>query len=136
MADKKLNTEPEQAPQPSLFDTGPADAPAPEVKPPEQAAGEPPAQDAPAGAPGDVVVSADQIEKLMAERNAAARAEVDKTAPPEPKQPLTTAPEEKSAEEKKPAPEEKPRAGVAVSPRKKKRSRINREGRAPAGAAR
>ena len=109
MADKKLNTEPEQAPQPSLFDTGPADAPAPEVKPPEQAAGEPPAQDAPAGAPGDVVVSADQIEKLMAERNAAARAEVDKTAPPEPEQPPTPAPEEKSAEEKKPAPEEKPK---------------------------
>ena len=55
MADEKLNTSPEENPQPSLFDTGPAEAPTPEPpapeKAPEQAAGEPPAQDAPAGAP-------------------------------------------------------------------------------------
>ena len=77
MADEKMNTGPEENPQPSLFDNGPEgapaqDAPAPEppVKEntPEQAAGEPLAQDAPAGAPGEVNVSADQIEKLMAER--------------------------------------------------------------------
>uniref|UniRef100_UPI002648061E ParB/RepB/Spo0J family partition protein n=1 Tax=uncultured Alistipes sp. TaxID=538949 RepID=UPI002648061E len=46
-----------------------------------------PAQDAPAGAPGEVSVSADQIEKLMAERRAAERAEVEKNEPPEPEQP-------------------------------------------------
>ena len=82
MADEKLNVSPEENPQPSLFDTGPAEAPTPEPpapeKAPEQAAGEPPAQDAPAGAPGEVNVSADQIEKLMAERRAAERAEVEK----------------------------------------------------------
>ena len=32
MADEKLNTTPAENPQPSLFDTGPAEAPAPEVK--------------------------------------------------------------------------------------------------------
>ena len=36
----------------------------------------------PAGAPGEVNVSADQIEKLMAERRAAERAEVEKNEPP------------------------------------------------------
>ena len=65
---------PEENPQPSLFDAGPAGAPAqdaPTPEPPapenapEQTGGEPPAQDAPAGAPGEVSVSADQIEKLM-----------------------------------------------------------------------
>ena len=75
MADEKLNVSPEENPQPSLFDTGPAEAPTPEAptpeppapeNAPEQTGGEPPAQDAPAGAPGAVNVSADQIEKLMA----------------------------------------------------------------------
>ena len=70
MADEKLNVSPEENPQPSLFDTGPADAPAPETPAPEppapenipeQAAVDAPAQDAPAGAPGEVSVSADQI---------------------------------------------------------------------------
>ena len=96
MADEKLNVSPEENPQPSLFDTGPADAPAPETSAPEppapenipeQAAVDAPAQDAPAGAPGEVSVSADQIEKLMAERRAAERAEVEKNEPPEPEQP-------------------------------------------------
>ena len=76
MADEKLNVSPEENPQPSLFDTGPAEAPAQDApagapapeNAPEQTGGEPPAQDAPAGAPGEVNVSADQIEKLMAER--------------------------------------------------------------------
>ena len=96
MADEKLNVSPEENPQPSLFDAGPAGAPAqdaPTPEPPapenapEQTGGEPPAQDAPAGAPGEVSVSADQIEKLMAERRAAERAEVEKNEPPEPEQP-------------------------------------------------
>ena len=106
MADEKLNVSPEENPQPSLFDTGPADAPAPETSAPEppapenipeQAAVDAPAQDAPAGAPGEVSVSADQIEKLMAEQRAAGRAEVEKNEPPEPEQPPTPAPEDKAA---------------------------------------
>ena len=109
MADEKLNTGQEQAPEPAA------------PSPPEQQAGEVPAQEA----PGDVVVSADQIEKLMAERNAAARAEADKAAPPdekgEPGQPPApehgekaagekkTARRGRAAEEKAPTPEEKPK---------------------------
>ena len=116
MADENLNVSPEEYPQPSLFDTGPADAPAPETSAPEppapenipeQAAVDAPAQDAPAGAPGEVSVSADQIEKLMAERRAAERAEVEKNEPPEPEQPPTPAPEEKAAGEKGPAKKDK-----------------------------
>lgn len=141
MADEKLNVSPEENPQPSLFDTGPAEAPAPEAptpeppapeKAPEQAAGESPAQDAPAGAPGEVNVSADQIEKLMAERRAAERAEVEKNEPPEPEQPPTPAPEEKTAgekapakkgkaaEEKTPAPEDKPKGRRGRKPKEEK----------------
>ena len=85
MADEKLNTSPAENPQPSLFDTGPADNPTSEVNPPEQTAREPPEQDAPAGAPGEVNVYADQIEKLMTEKRAAERAEVKKNKPPEPR---------------------------------------------------
>ena len=40
MADEKLNVSPEENPQPSLFDTGPADAPAPETPAPEPPAPE------------------------------------------------------------------------------------------------
>ena len=115
MADEKLNTGQEQTEQPSLFDTGP------EVKPPEQTVVE---MD---GAPGGVVVSAEQIEKLMAERNAAARAEVEKKEPPEPEQPPAPAPEEKTtakkekaAEEKTPAPEEKPKGRRGRKPKEEK----------------
>ena len=105
MTDEKLNVSPEEHPKPSLFDAGPEGAPAQGAPPPEppapenapeQTGGEPPAQDAPAGAPGEVSVSADQIEKLMAERRAAERAEVEKNEPPEPEQPPTPAPEEKA----------------------------------------
>ena len=136
MVDEKLNTSPEENPQPSLFDTGPAEAPTPEAptpeppapeKAPEQAAGEPPAQDAPAGAPGEVNVSADQIEKLMAERRAAERAEVEKNEPPEPEQPPTPAPEEKTTGEKAPAKKGKTAKEKAPEPDKPK----GRRGRKP-----
>ena len=40
MADEKLNVSPEENPQPSLFDTGPADDPAPETSAPEPPAPE------------------------------------------------------------------------------------------------
>ena len=116
MTDEKLNVSPEEHPKPSLFDAGPEGAPAQGAPPPEppapenapeQTGGEPPAQDAPAGAPGEVSVSADQIEKLMAEQRAAGRAEVEKNEPPEPEQPPTPAPEEKAAGEKGPAKKDK-----------------------------
>ena len=131
MADEKLNVSPEENPQPSLFDTGPEgapaqDAPAPENAP-EQTGGEPPAQDAPAGAPGEVNVSADQIEKLMAERRAAGRAEVEKNEPPEPEQPPTPAPEEKATGEKGPAKKDKAAKEKAPEPDKPK----GRRGRKP-----
>jgi len=132
MADEKLNVSPEENPQPSLFDTGPADAPAPETSAPEppapenipeQAAVDAPAQDAPAGAPGEVSVSADQIEKLMAEQRAAGRAEVEKNEPPEPEQPPTPAPEEKATEKKGPTKEGKTAGEKAPEPEKPKAKR-------------
>ena len=136
MADEKLNVSPEENPQPSLFDTGPADAPAPETSAPEppapenipeQAAVDAPAQDAPAGAPGEVSVSADQIEKLMAEQRAAGRAEVEKKEPPEPEQPPTPAPEDKAAGEKEP--EKKGKAAKEKTPEPDKPK--GRRGRKP-----
>ena len=136
MADEKLNVSPEENPQPSLFDTGPADAPAPETSAPEppapenipeQAAVDAPAQDAPAGAPGEVSVSADQIEKLMAEQRAAGRAEVEKNEPPEPEQPPTPAPEDKAAGEKEP--EKKGKAAKEKTPEPDKPK--GRRGRKP-----
>ena len=126
MADEKKNTGQEQAQQPSLFDAGPAGAPAPEPPAPEQAAVEPPAPEAPAGAPGDVVVSADQIEKLMAERRAAERAEVDKAEPPAP------APEEKAAEEKPPW--ERPLEELEAEQKKPRRGRKPKEEKAEPAA--
>ncbi|MCI9551898.1 MAG: hypothetical protein HFF25_10205, partial [Oscillospiraceae bacterium] len=78
---------PENAPEQTGGEPPAQDAPTPEPpapeNAPEQTGGEPPAQDVPAGAPGAVNVSADQIEKLMAERRAAERAEVEKNEPPE-----------------------------------------------------
>lgn len=136
MADEKLNVSPEENPQPSLFDAGPAgapaqDAPTPEPPAPEnapkQTGGEPPAHDAPAGAPGAVNVSADQIEKLMAERRAAERAEVEKNEPPEPEQPPTPAPEDKAAGEKEP--EKKGKAAKEKTPEPDKPK--GRRGRKP-----
>ena len=73
MADEKLNTGPEvqkteEAPAPAVADPAHGEAPVPE-HPPEQAG---PAE------PGDVVISAEQIDALMAEKRQAARAEVEK----------------------------------------------------------
>ena len=73
MADEKLNTGPEvqkieEAPAPAVADPAHGEAAVPE-HPPEQAG---PAE------PGDVVISAEQIDALMAEKRQAARAEVEK----------------------------------------------------------
>ena len=72
MADEKLNTGPEvqkieEAPAPAVADPAHGEAAVPE-HPPEQAG---PAE------PGDVVISAEQIDALMAEKRQAARAEVE-----------------------------------------------------------
>ena len=81
MADEKLNTGPEEQKTPEATEpvTAP-EAPAPEqaaesISQPEQAG---PAQPA----PGDVVVSFDKINELMAEKRQAARAEVEKADDP------------------------------------------------------
>ena len=130
MADEKLNTGQEQTGQPSLFDTGPEvpapEPPAPEVKPPEQSTVETD------GAPGGVVVSAEQIEKLMAERNAAARAEVEKKEPPAPELPPAPAPEEKAAEEKPPW--ERPLEELEAEQKKPRRGRKPKEEKAEPAA--
>ena len=73
MADEKLNTGPEaqkteEAPAPAVADPAHGEAAVPE-HPPEQAG---PAE------PGDVVISAEQIDALMAEKRQASRAEVEK----------------------------------------------------------
>ena len=119
------------APEQAAAELPAPESPVLEVNPPEQAAGEPPSQDAPAGAPGEVNVSADQIEKLMAEKRAAERAEVEKNEPPEPEQPPAPGPAEtpgkdakaakgKAAKEKAPAPEEKPKGRRGRKPKEEK----------------
>lgn len=77
MADEKLNTGPEgqktpEAAQPAQVDpvTVPEQAAAPVPQPEQAGPAEP--------APGDVVVSFEQINELMAEKRQAARAEIEK----------------------------------------------------------
>lgn len=89
MAEEKLNTGPEEQNIP--------EAPAPEPVPTPEQSG--PAQPE----PGDVVISADQIDKLMAEKRQAARAEVEKAD--NPPTPEAGAP----AEERSPADGEEPK---------------------------
>ena len=76
MADKKLNTGPEEqkAAEPVTADPAPAPEITAEPTPTQEQAG--PAQPA----PGDVVISADQIDELMAKKRQAARAEIEKEA--------------------------------------------------------
>ena len=114
MADEKLNTGQE------------VPAPEPPANAPEQTTVET------GGAPGGVVVSAEQIEKLMAERNAAARAEVEKKEPPEPEQPPVPAPEEKAAEEKPPW--ERPLEELEAEQKKPRRGRKPKEEKAEPAA--
>ncbi len=103
MADEKLSTGPEtaknkEAPAPVAADPARSEAPAPEHQP-EQAG---PAE------PGDVVISADQIDALMADKRRAARAEVEKAETPPEQEAGAPAPERPAAEKAEP---EKPRRG-------------------------
>lgn len=103
MADEKLNTGPEaakteEAPAPGAADPARSEAPAPEHQP-EQAE---PAE------PGDVIISADQIDALMADKRRAARAEVEKAETPPEQEAGAPATEHPAAEKGEP---EKPRRG-------------------------
>ena len=103
MADEKLNTGPEvqkieEAPAPAVADPAHGEAAVPE-HPPEQAG---PAE------PGDVVISAEQIDALMAEKRQAARAEVEKAEVSREQEAGAPAPERPAAESEK---AEKPRRG-------------------------
>ena len=93
MADEKLNTGPEvqkieEAPAPAVADPAHGEAAVPE-HPPEQAG---PAE------PGDVVISAEQIDALMAEKRQAARAEVEKAEVSREQEAGAPAPERPAAE--------------------------------------
>ena len=103
MADEKLNTGPEaqkteEAPAPAVADPAHEEAAVPE-HPPEQAG---PAE------PGDVVISAEQIDALMAEKRQAARAEVEKAEASREPEAGAPAPDRPAAESEK---TEKPRRG-------------------------
>ena len=103
MADEKLNTGPEaqkteEAPAPAVADPAHGEAAVPE-HPPEQAG---PAE------PGDVVISAEQIDALMAEKRQAARAEVEKAEASREQEAGAPAPEHPAVESEK---AEKPRRG-------------------------
>ena len=103
MADEKLNTGPEvqkteEAPAPAVTDPAHGEAAVSEHSP-EQAG---PAD------PGDVVISAEQIDALMAEKRQAARAEVEKAEASREQESGASAPERPAAESEK---AEKPRRG-------------------------
>lgn len=103
MADEKLNTGPEvqkteEAPAPAVADPAHGEAAVPE-HPPEQAG---PAD------PGDVVISAEQIDALVAEKRQAARAEVEKAEASREQEAGAPAPEHPAVESEK---AEKPRRG-------------------------
>ena len=111
MADEKLNTGPEaqkteEAPAPAVADPAHGEAAVPE-HPPEQAG---PAE------PGDVVISAEQIDALMAEKRQAARAEVEKAEASREPEAGAPALDRPAAESEK---TEKPRRGRPPKPEKR-----------------
>ena len=153
MADEKLNTGPGEPKAPEMPEQAPA-GPAPEKPAPQQEQAGPIQPES-----GDVIISADQIDKLMAQKRQAARAGVEKEGEPpvkeagapakeqtpagskEPKQPRRgRAPKEEKAE---PATKEtaKPRKGRPPKADKaapgeaqpSKRDKVSRSGKAPDG---
>ena len=102
MADEKLNTGPAENTSPKAAEP---------IATPEQAAASEPRQEQTGPAtpePGDVVVSFDKINELMAEKRQNARAEVEKAEPPEAPEAVTSGeiPQPANTEEPK-----KPRRG-------------------------
>lgn len=156
MADEKLNTGPGEQNTPPAPD--PVTVEQPQASAPEQAAVPQPEQSGPAQPEaGDVVVSFDKINELMAEKREAARAEVEKAAESQEKeagtekteQPAAGEAEPKKPRRGRPPKEEKPEAAdrEAVKPRKgrppkadkaapgeakpPKRDKLSRSGKSP-----
>lgn len=111
------------APEASVTDIPGTDAPSPDLTdgtPQQEQAGVTMAE------PGDVVVSFDKIEELMAERRAAARDTVEKAEPAAPEvdapavEPVDPIPDAKEAEK---TTEEKPQEEVAAEQKKSRRGR-------------
>ena len=103
MADEKLNTGPAENISPEAAEP---------IATPEQAAASEPQQEQTGPAipePGDVVVSFDKINELMAEKRQNARAEVEKAETPETPQPANT---------------EEPKSRAVAVRRKRKRLRL------------
>ena len=98
-----------------------ADIPGTDAPSPDLTAGAPPQEQAgvTVSEPGDVVVSFDKIEELMAEQRAAARHAVEQAEPLTPEAPTPSQPE-KATEQ---APEEKPQEEVAAEQKKPRRGR-------------
>lgn len=127
MADEKLNTGPAENISPEAAEP---------ITTPEQAAASEPQQEQTGPAipePGDVVVSFDKINELMAEKRQNARAEVEKAETPEAQE--AAAP----GETPQPANTEEPKSRAVAVRRKQKRPRLkikNRRNRlGPARAA-
>lgn len=127
MADEKLNTGPAENISPEAAEP---------IATPEQAAASEPQQEQTGPAipePGDVVVSFDKINELMAEKRQNARAEVEKAETPEAPEAATP------GETPQPANTEEPKSRAVAVRRKQKRPRLkikNRRNRlGPARAA-
>ena len=129
MADEKLNTGPAENISPEVAEP---------ITTPEQAAASEPQQEQTGPAipePGDVVVSFDKINELMAEKRQNARAEVEKAEPPE--TPEAAAPGEtpqpaNTEEPKKPRRGRPPKAEKAATENQKsEKSAGARKGRPP-----
>ena len=150
MADEKLNTGPGEQNTPPAPD--PVTVEQPQAPAPEQATAPQPEQSGPAQPEaGDVVVSFDKINELMAEKREAARAEVEKAAESQEKaeQPATGEAEPKKPRRGRPPKEEKLEAAdrETVKPRKgrppkadkaapgeakpSKRDKLSRSGKSP-----
>ena len=156
MADEKLNIGPGEQNTPPAPD--PVTVEQPQAPAPEQAAAPQPEQSGPAQPEaGDVVVSFDKINELMAEKREAARAEVEKAAESQEKeagtekaeQPAAGEAEPKKPRRGRPPKEEKPEAAdrETVKPRKgrppkadkaapgeakpSKRDKLSRSGKSP-----
>ena len=134
MADEKLNTGPGEEKLPET--PAPVTADEPQAPAPKQAAAPTPQQDGPAQPePGDVVVSFDKINELMAEKRQNARAEVEKAETPE--APEAAAPGEipqpaNTEEPKKPRRGRPPKAEKAATENQKsEKSAGARKGRPP-----
>ena len=153
MADEKLNTGPEEQKTPEA--AGPAVADPAQAPAPEQAAAPTPQQEQPGPAepaPGDVVVSFEQINELMGEKRQAARAKVEKSEPEKaakeersndgddtpkkarrgrPPKEEKTEPAEKAAKPRKGRPPKADKAAPGEAQPPKSRDKVSRSGKAP-----